>query len=246
VDDEITRCLLTHACQTDHPLAERVQSVLGRSGLIIEVDPFPPGVGIAARIETLDIQVLLFLLSAKSWRSPWCRAELKAAQKRGIPVVTARVSGSVPTALKEHIVLNLGGDERVFDDRVMQLVEPLRVRADLYKLVVASGPYAFPEDSQRAAGKLAFGGHDAAVLAEFVQEIRKRICLGTDPTTQARLAEALGRAGTRAAAVAIEDLLQSLPSDVHPLVRRALLEGRDRIPWRNRRRAYDGRRQQRR
>ena len=230
-DDRPVRCLLTHSCSHDHALSERIRGALGANGLLIDVDPFPPGVGIVARIETLSIDVLLFLISPESWSSHWCREELAAARRRGIPVLLLRARGSVPPELQAHISFDLTSeDERSFDEATRQLALAIHARARLHRLVVAAGPDAFPDVSHAAAQSLADEA-DAAVLAEFVESIGARLRDGSDPVTQAALARALGEAGTQRAAEMVCELMASLPSDSHPLVRYALEDARERLPW---------------
>lgn len=227
-------CLVSHS-ESDHDVALRIQRMLTRPDLILDVDPFPIGVDITARLETWTIHVLLFLATPDSVTSRWCRAELRAAARRGIPMVAARLRGDMAGALVNRIYLDLADtDETSFAQRVAQLEEPLRTRAQLFGLVEASGPDEFVDDSQWAARELAFGDHDPAALAEFVRSIGRQFRRSSDPATQAWLAKALGRADSREAAMLVKQFLQRLPTKAHAFVRAALEDAHSRTAWRSR------------
>jgi hypothetical protein len=196
----LATCLLSHKCsQRTHDVAARLRTALGGLGVDLLVDPFPIGTEIGARIDTLQIDSLLFLSEPASISSSWCQRELATARERCIPVFGARLEGLLPDDLARRVCLDFGEEERFPPmHQLAALVRALQQRAGLFRQIRDLAAQ-FPEDRIRTAQRL--GTLDEqSLLAEFVDPLARELARLDDFVAQHWIAIAIGRAGTAHAA----------------------------------------------
>jgi hypothetical protein len=177
------------------------------------IDPFRYGEDFTIRMQSLDFDALLFLITPESWKSVPCRIELETAQRRGVPIFTALLEGDIPEELSHRLSWKLQDlDDEAFAKQAHTLACAIRTRVLTHKQIQLLTEKN-PPDITRAAAQNVADADDRTVVAEFVSELAQRFRQISDPTTCFWIALALGNACTPEA----EKLLLALPSKDHPL-----------------------------
>jgi methylmalonyl-CoA mutase cobalamin-binding subunit len=221
--------LLTHKCGlATHELGNRLRTVLEDHGIRLQIDPFRPGDDIAVRIQTLELDSVIFLMSTESLGSRPCRRELAAARAQGFPVFTIHLSGSVPHRFTHRLYQTLPVDDTSFQKQTSRLAEAIHARVRVARNLRALAAQ-WPEEA-RSTARLVAEGADETSLGELVPLLAHQFSQVSDPMVQRWLAVALGRAGTPAAG----RLLIRLGLRDHPLAQHGIVDAlkaiRDRWP----------------
>lgn len=204
---------MTHKCNAEmHALGRRLAAALDQYDIELLIDRFEVGDNAETRMETFEIEALLFLLSPESWASGPCQLELETARRRGAPVFMAHLNGDVPEEVRQMIrweLYELDGEIPV--TQVSKLASAIRARVSLHREVLLLSSDNPPDITQQAAHNI-YDAPDRTVVAEYASELAKRYSQVVDPSTRFWIAIALGRAGTVEAAA----LLRALPTGDHP------------------------------
>jgi hypothetical protein len=190
------------------------------------VDPFTPGEELFARIDTLEIETLLFLADEGSLNSRVCSYEWQSAASRGLPVVVlTRGNVEIPEALKTRLYLSVESLQEDVEAEVGHVASGIHARTAVLRTLRSLSTLTFHE--QVARSKFLWADTDTVVLAEFVDRICDCYNRLSDPTTRGWLARALGRAATVSAARAL--LALYIRNEDHPLAIDAVRESLEKI-----------------
>lgn len=217
--NEPLTCLLSHKCNElvcgkgVTSLGTRLATALSQDNITLLIDPFRYGEDFTIRMQSVDFDALLFLITPESWKSEPCRIELETAQHRGVPIFTALLEGDIPAELSHRLSWKLQGlDDEAFAGQAHALAYAIRTRVLIRREIQLLTEENPPDVTQAAAENVA-EADDRTVLAEFAGELALRYRKITDPTTRFWIALALGKACTPEA----KELLRALPSKDHPL-----------------------------
>jgi TIR domain len=211
---DIVSCFLSHKCnRAAHAFAESLAEALGSRQVTLLVDPFETGHDVVTRIHTVEFHSLVLLLCPESWTSPACQEELDTARARSVPILTARLAGEVPDALKGRLYSDVGGlAGPALENALAKMATAIDVRARLYKTIGTLDPQNHPEETRQAAQFLGDEA-DRTLLAESLEHIASYYTSESDYTTRYWLALAVGRAGTCEA----KRILRRFSWEKHPL-----------------------------
>jgi hypothetical protein len=191
----------------------------------VQIDPFKVGDDVNMRVQTFDIEAVIFLSSLESVASTPCRTELRSAVRQGMPVFVIHLEGSVPTQLKERFYWHMPfADDPTFHKGLADLVKSITGRVAFAQRV----RLLYPENSFHETSAIArtiATETDRTILAEFVSELTRRYLNLSEPTTRFWIALALGRANTPLSA----RLLDKLPRRDHPLVLEGIRQAMEMI-----------------
>jgi hypothetical protein len=220
-------CLASHKCSEEtHKLIDhRIRNIFKKHKVNLLRDKFDPGDDIDARIETFDIQALLFFFNPDSWASQYCRKELGAAERLSIPVFLIRLAGDVPMEYKRRIYLDLPTlDNNMFKYQMEELAVAIHTRGCLYRNINCL--YELPVEKSYGVIKEIYDLTDRTVLAEFVDQLGEQFFQVDNPTTQFWIATTIGKAGTLKAKGVLEGLLKQ---DNHPYARYGVFQALEKI-----------------
>lgn len=221
------QCLLTHKCGcATHKLAYQMRNALREYGVTLLLDPFRPVDDINARIETLEIDALLFLSDPESLCSKRCRQELAAARSRDMPIFTVRVKGSVPEELSQRIYPSLTDlDSASFESEMGRFAVWVHTRVLFWQKIRSLSDQS-PEDSRQAA-QCIYDESDRTILAEFVRQLGNQYKWVQDSTTQFLIAKTIGKARSPQAGVVLLELFAR--EGDHPLARHGVIEALEMV-----------------
>lgn len=195
--DRGVSCLFSHKCESRfHDYGVQISPVFKANSVKLLIDPFGPGENITARIQALEFQALLFLLSPESWDSPYCQAELAAAQSASVPIFMIRWSGVVPDSFRDRIFLDCeGGTDVTMTNSLHRLARAISIRASIRALIQELCFPNTPETVRSAAQRLA-DEPDCTALTEFLDCIERTYTSDMDPIARGDLALAVGKTRT--------------------------------------------------
>ncbi|HET9284299.1 MAG TPA: hypothetical protein VFR24_20295 [Candidatus Angelobacter sp.] len=217
-------CLLSHKCNVEsHKIGSDLQKILASFDVQCEIDPFPPGYDVSFRMQTFEIETVIFLSSTESIDSMFCQQELQAAMRQGLPIFTAYVSGILPTWLKKRVVWHVPlRNDTEFVTGAQILATSIRERVLFHRQVRLLYPENDYFETIEAARNIALEG-ERTLIAEYACELARRYRHITDPSTLYWIAVALGKANTPQAA----KLLDHLPKGNHPLISEGIRQARE-------------------
>lgn len=200
--DELN-CFVSHKCDPyHHTVIAQLRAALQRVNVGIFQDPFDFGHDISIRIQTIKFDSFVFLYSPESWASPVCQHELAIARERLVPILTIKLSGTVPDQLKDRLYKTIS-PEGLLDLELQELANVISVRAELFRTIEQLKLPAYC-DNAAAAAKALFDNYDSALIAESVEHIASLYEPRSDPRTRFWLALVIGKAGTRGARKRLE------------------------------------------
>jgi hypothetical protein len=207
-------CLFSHKCNyVAHEIGSRLKAGLHIYGIDLQIDPFNVGDHVETRMQTFDIETLIFLSSPESVASAPCQVELKSAERQGIPIFVIHLEGALPNELRKRSYWKLPPlDSSVFDLGVGELAKSIHSRVAFTRQIRALGADNYFHEMINVARTIATEV-DRTILAEFAYQLARKYSDVPDPTTRFWIALALGKADTPQAA----KLLDELPKQDHPL-----------------------------
>lgn len=217
-------CLLSHKCNAeDHEMGRALQAALAPFEIRLEIDPFNPGQDVLMRMQTFEIESVLFFATVQSIASIFCQQELKAALRQGLPIFTAYMNGNLTAWLKKRSVwfvpLRNAPD---FMTGAQTLATAIRERVDFHRQVRLLYPENYYFETMDIARNIAMTG-ERTLVAEYACELARRYRYLTDPSTLFWIAVAIGRANTLQAA----KLLDHLPRRDHPLILEGIRQAKE-------------------
>ncbi len=219
-------CLFSHKCsERAHSIAKHLQRLVGPRHIDLMVDPFEIGDDVDIRMQTFDIEAVVFLCEPTSLSSEPVQLELDSAARQEMPIFTLHLEGEVPPSFKKRSYWHLPPLDSVdFSTGAERLAESIRRRVFFNRKV----RLLYPENYFLQMSEVARGiaqDEDRTIIAEFACELARRYHRVSDPSTRYWIAIALGRADTPQA----EKLLEALPVPAHPLESEGIREAREII-----------------
>jgi len=226
MDGHRIRCLLSHKCDDHtHRIGQHLRVALSPLVIDLQIDPFDVGDDVNTRMQTFDIEGVIFLSSPESITSVACQLELKSAGRQAIPVFTIHLQGLVPSQLKKRSYWHMPSvDDPAFAAGVEDLARSIHSRVAFNQKIRLLYPENSFHDMLDVARTIATQG-ERTILAEFACELARRYLKISDPNTRFWIALALGRADTPQAA----RLLDRLPKQDHPLALEGVRQAREMI-----------------
>lgn len=222
-DAVLVRCLLSHKCNDEsHSLGSKIQAIFVGYDIELLIDPFEPGVDVSARIQTLELDALLFLSSPDSIASQACREEIDAARFRFLPVFVVRLDGHVDREMRERIFVNAPAlDPAELRDALQRLAKTIGVCGRLQRTIAVLATEKSPETTRDAAQRLA-EEEDLAAVAGLLPKLADVYPKVVDPTARFWIAAAVARTRTPEAE---ESLHSFLSFEQHPYPIRGIEDG---------------------
>ena len=216
-------CLFSHKFSDEaQTIGQRIRDLLRPFGIHLQMERFPTGVDCAIKMQTLDIEAVIFLSSPESSASLSCQLELAAAERQGIPVFTLLQSGNVSARQRKRSYWPLPPlHAPEFLSGVEELAGAVRARVSLVRKIRLLHPDNFFQETMEAAKSIA-EEFDRALVAEYACDLAKRYRMLSDPNTQFWIVLALGKANTPQSG----RLLDKLPPPDHPLVCEGIRQAR--------------------
>jgi hypothetical protein len=219
-------CLLSHKCNDRaHCLAERLRVALETFGICLQIDPFHVGDDVDIRIQTFNIEAVVFLSEVASLASEYVQQELESASRQGLPVFTILLEGELPASWKKRSWWRMPPtDDPAFATQAGALAESIRRRVLFNRKIRELNSTNYFIAMSEVAKDIA-ANEERTILAEFAEELAKRYREVLDPTTRYWIAISLGRADTPEAVRLIEEL----PPANHPLEVEGIREAREML-----------------
>lgn len=219
-------CLFCHKCNDDaHRIGGRLRNALEPIGVCLQTDPFNIGDDADTRMQTFNIEAVLFLSTPESLASQACRLELKSAARQRLPIFAIHENGERPRWLKKRSYWQIPPeDAELFDAGIEALATSVRTRVYFNRKIRLLHPANYFHETIEVAREIATS-EDRTIVAEFARELARRYRTISDPTTRYWIALALGRADTVAAA----KLITKLPVGDHPLEQDGIRQAREML-----------------
>jgi len=207
-------CLFSHKCNGEgHEIGKKLEMSLAPLGIRLEIDPFSPGHDVQLRMQTFDIEAVLFLSTPESIASEQCQLELRAATRQGLPIFTAYLRGDLPIWLKKRSFWRVPMNAQEFAAGTQVLAAATKERVAFHRQIRLLYPDNYFLETSQVARNIAMTG-ERTLIAEYACELAIRYRRITDPGTLYWIALALGKANT----VQASKLLDHLPKGDHPLI----------------------------
>lgn len=219
-------CLFSHKCDCEaHEIGFAVQEVFRRFSIDLKIDPFNPGDDTLVRMQTFDIEALIFLCSPESLASMPCRLELKTARRARLPISVVHLRGGVPSSLRQSSYWNMAAlGSPSFLCGIENFAKAIRKRVAFKRQLRALYPTNAFHELIEIARAIALET-DRTLVAESACELAVKYCGMSDPNTKYWIALALGRADT----IRAGRLLDRLPKYDHPLALEGISEAKQMI-----------------
>jgi|SRR5271157_2527242 len=219
-------CLFSHKCGCEaHRIGLAIQKTFLSHRITLQIDPFNVGDNVNVRMETFDIEALVFLLSPESVASLPVRLELRSARRQRLPIFIIHLDGLVPAQLKKSTYWKIPPIVSAeFAEGVENLAGAIRSRVGFRRQL----RMLYPDNSFHELIEVAQGialTAERTVLAESACELALKYCKISNPSTRYWIALALGKADTPRAA----RLLNKLPSKDHPLALEGIQQAKDML-----------------
>jgi hypothetical protein len=219
-------CLFSHKCCAEsHEVGLAMERQLLKDGIALKIDPFNIGDNVEIRMQTFEIEALVFLYSPESYASPYVQMELQCARRQRFPHFVVHAIAQVPAQLRRFIDLKLPPlGSSAFEKACAELADAIQNRVQFRRKLRMLHPSKSFHELIEVAQEIALDG-DRTLIAESACDLSLKYCKISDPTTCYWIALALGRADTPRAA----RLLNRLPKKDHPLVSQGIREAKDML-----------------
>ncbi|HEV3038035.1 MAG TPA: hypothetical protein VHA33_09650 [Candidatus Angelobacter sp.] len=207
-------CLFSHKHGEEATaIGGSLKGLLTEHGVRLDIDSFPMGINVNTRMQTFDIEAVIFLACPESISSVAVQLELNAALRQRIPIFTIHLRGELSQEFTKRTYWHMPAlDSPEFVAGGHELGRLIYERVSLHRKIRAIHSDSFSEEMREAAEDIATKA-DRTLVAEYACELAGKYLEITDPSTRFWIALALGKASTPEAA----QLLEKLPRDGHPL-----------------------------
>ena len=221
VSTDAINCLLSHKCNPRaHLIGDRLRCELNAFGICLQIDPLHVGDDVEVRMQTFNIEAVVFLCEPAGLASSPVHLELESASRQALPIFTIQLEGDLPPSLKKRSWWRMPSiDEPTFATQAGEMAESIRQRVLFNRKMRELHPTNYFIAMSEVAKDVATN-EERTILAEFAGELATRYRKISDPTTRYWIAIALGRADTPDAA----RLLDQLPPANHPLEEEGIRE----------------------
>jgi hypothetical protein len=219
-------CLLSHKCGSgicDVPakcpaearcLACTLREALRFYAVELLVDPMRPGDLLQTRMETVEFDALLFIISEQSLQSAPCAVELLTATRRNRPIFSALLEGRLPENYRNRLCMNVK-DLRTTEG-ASQMAAAIKAHVAVSQCLEGVTS-AFPDVSRRSVSALFHV--DPSTVAEYLDDIERAAAEAPDEYTRAWLVWTIERTHAPGASALIGRLART---ERHPYVIAAL------------------------